>query len=1133
MAEYSLFPFFYNACRKVHPKYDTIIMDYVHRTINKIGIQENHPWMREDILESPFYSCTVAGNPVSLQNMLFGPDSVNTRQNVILVIGEKHIGKYYFVKRLFKICQDKLDGHSEGKCLPKDTVGYRIPVLIHSISRKMSLKELIVEAIENECPLAASLSEREKEKLTELVNWLLRQGKFLIYFRGIPQAGKLDENLQDILQYGRITDYEKGARYHNLVIFTTDSDIRETFLNDNNRTVIQLKRLTIPEVTAYLENYSGGMLEIVQNEEKIMEMLRYPGNLRMFESLYMKKLTDDMKMDEIKNTFDFYDYFIWANIVEQLQNPKAERSGTKRTERFSTKRVKNILSDLQLYAFNLYLYNKRVERQSSQHFSFSDFVTCGILETNTEGEKDFVFPVCGYYLAAKQLLVELRKGYLTEIPTPLIENPLEIILLWASRMIDDEATFAQFWQLVVQTGCKLLLRAKIAYDCQFPSRYIQKIYEDAFTTLEKEFYDYSALEVFNELDGRGEEYDSGSYLKTRYVELNQAEDQHEKMQRDNIKKRSVYYLGISHKGINSTMLEELMADDTDLHLKYHIIRAIVECYDTDTKTKELIDKNYNQLKYYCENSDDPIIVSDFSVLYQKVNASSTVPFMAAKESDMWLNRLIGTLEDETYWKRAHAAGALGRRNRDSEHHEALLVKHIQKELQRIYDREGEKFRNSIKVISYSVEAICEIPDLTLKDRHADTEKTIQELVHMLDIHRLGDQDIEDAYATIATGIEFLINADTEKLPFNLGGRFRNHMINYQKVLVNVFQAMEFLPWEDEMGKLLSEKQKEMEAFMEQEPKDSGYKQEVSNRIRILQLSDLHITKNSVRNRSMIELVRERVKDIDILVITGDLKQYGKTYDQTLIVLKELTECLGLQPKDVFMVPGNHDCEDYDLKAEAIEKIRKGIYGDEDCYQDYLAELQQGFKTYKEFLQKFYGEDLTPQGGVHNQLFSWQNRLQILTINTALLCDQNSEKNKLVNTYELVNLKGHDSTTPVIAISHHPVSAVYLDQEETVKSVFRRLHVSALLSGDIHRSKIEDIRINPSVIPNYICGKFQGESEDTWSSYNIAIYEVDLAEHKLTPKLFKFEKHDLQPDQAFSERPKDIEDDWNPLEVRLL
>lgn len=107
MAEYSLFPFFYNVCRKVHPKYDTIIMDYVHRTINKIGIQENHPWMREDILESPFYSCTVAGNPVSLQNMLFGPDSVNTRQNVILVIGEKHIGKYYFVKRLFKICQDK------------------------------------------------------------------------------------------------------------------------------------------------------------------------------------------------------------------------------------------------------------------------------------------------------------------------------------------------------------------------------------------------------------------------------------------------------------------------------------------------------------------------------------------------------------------------------------------------------------------------------------------------------------------------------------------------------------------------------------------------------------------------------------------------------------------------------------------------------------------------------------------------------------------------------------------------------------------------------------------------------------------------------------------------------------------
>lgn len=1125
MKEHNEFSFLDRLYRKINPRYDSIIRDYVDRINETMGIQEEHPWMREDVLESSLYSCTIAGNQVKLRDMLFGAESVRTKQNVILIVGEKHIGKHYFVKRLFNICQKEIKEHGVSKRLPKDTAGYRLPVLIHSVKHNLSLKELIVDAIESECPSTASLSGREKAWLTKLVGWLLQQGKFLIYFRGLSLSEK--EELPEVLQNGRIIDYAEGAKYHNLVIFTADSDIKETFLNDNNRTLIQLKQLTVDEVTTYLEKYSSGMTEIVRCEEKIMEILRYPGNLRMFEALYMKKLTNDMRMDAIKNVFDFYNYFLWANIVEQLQKSKAER--------FSSQRVKNILSDLQIYAFNLYLYNERVENQSSRFFPFSDFVACGILEENPGGEKDFVFPVCGYYLAAKQLLVELRKGSLTSFPTSLVENPLEIILLWASRMIGEEEMFAQFWQLVIQTGCKLPLRAKIAYDYQFSNHYIVKVYEDAFITLQEEFYDYSALEVFNELDGKGGVYDSGSYLKTRYWELNQAKDQYTDRQRVNIKKRSVYYLGISHKGISSTMLEELMEEGTDLHLKYHIIRAIVECYDADPRTKELIDNNYDRLKSYCEGSDDPIIMSDFSVLYQKVNRDGVTPFMSIIESDTWLRRLIDTLEDRTYWKRAHAAGALGRRSGTSKHHEDLLVNHIKKELQRIYNQEGDgdEFRNSIKVISYSVEAICEISDLDLEGRRADAEQTIRQLVEVLDINRLGNQDIEDAYATIATGIEFLINADTKKLPFNLGGRFRNHMINYQKVLLKVFQAMEFLPWEDETERLVSQKLKEMEAFMEQSKKDNGQERGVSDRIRILQLSDFHIQGKTTRNRMMVDLVCNEVKNVDILVITGDLKQYGETYDQTLALLKELTEGLGLQPKDVFMVPGNHDCDDYDHKAEVIKNIRAGFYEDEDCYQDYSNMLDQGFNAYREFLQKFYGDALTPQGGIRNQLFSWENRLHILTMNTSLLCDEDTSKDKLVDTYELECLRGHEDTLPTICISHHPVSDLYLDHREIVEKVFRRLRVSALLSGDIHRSKVEYIGIQPEVIPNYICGIFQGERGDAWSIYNIAIYDLDLAERKLTPRLFKFDRYDLRPDYSFSQHPESIENDWNPAETPLL
>lgn len=155
------------------------------------------------------------------------------------------------------------------------------------------------------------------------------------------------------------------------------------------------------------------------------------------------------------------------------------------------------------------------------------------------------------------------------------------------------------------------------------------------------------------------------------------------------------------------------------------------------------------------------------------------------------------------------------------------------------------------------------------------------------------------------------------------------------------------------------------------------------------------------------------------------------------------------------------------------------------------------------------------------------------MNTALLCDQNTSQDKLVDIYELERLKGHDDAIPTIAISHHPVSDLYLDHRQIVEGVFRRLRVSALLSGDIHKCRVEDIHINPNTIHNYICGKFQGERGDTWSTYSIAIYDVDLGKRKLVPKLFSLEEHDLKPNQAFSKRPEDIESSWTPLETELL
>lgn len=1124
----------YCAQEQLDPYCDDMIKRYVMEVIGGARTQDGeqgHLWMREDLLTSSLYSCKLSsGEEIPLNEMLFGRISANTRQNIIVIMGKEHIGKRCFVEKLLDVCKATVDLDGRSRGLPKQNKQYRLPVIIdHDLHRNTNstfdLVELITSTVENKFPSMTNASGHKRLKWK--IKQLLAEGRFIIYFKGTCWLRDLEDELRTILSGGDIIDfYSKKATYHNLVILTvnSESDVKESFLNENNFVSIQLKKLTKNEVKKYLEKYIPSLLGIIEEEGNALEILRYPENLRMFEALYHKKLLEGEQKSVIKDRFGFYDYYIRANIREQLKaiehskKSKKPPADSKRSSEINNpQRVDAIFLKLQKYAACLYLKRDIVKEQPSTYFRFHNFIKCGILNE----EEQFTFPMCGYYLVARQLVLELEQNTLQEIPICLLEEPLEIILLWVSRMINSVETFFSLWQLLLKSeSYRLLLLAKIVRGSQFKDSYIDEIYKMAFLNLKEDFYDYTVLEVFNEMG-----YDSGNYLKSKYLDLGN----YDEIPRNNIKKRSVYYLGISHKGIISTMLDELINENTDLHLKYHIIRAMVENYGNDENSTKLIHDNFGRLTEYCSSSSDPIIRSDFCVLFKKHTGKD---LMAPDGSYNLLKLLKDRLEDTKYWVRAHAAGTIGRRSGDNEKNESLLLDRIKKELHKIYEEDGD-YRNSIKVISYSVEAICEISDLDIETK----ETIICELVKLIDINRLGNRDVEDAYSTIATGIEFLINADTKKPPFNLGGRFRNHIINYQKVLLNIFRELEFFFYDEdqEMVGLVREKQEEMERIIAQ--KKAAEQDEIteeSNEIRILQLSDWHFKGESAQNNLIIAAVKREVKKINILVITGDLKQYDSNYDETLEVLRQLTKSLGLSPRDVFIVPGNHDCGYYADKEKIVKEVHDNIDKNPEYYQKHLDQLMQGFQEYEAFLKNFYGSDSTEQGGIENRLLLWDNRLHILTMNTALLCDGDTDKKKLVNILELSKIeKESDDNLPTICISHHPMSLLYFDHESTVKQVFKNLNVSALLSGDLHRSKLELIHVSPKEIPNYCCGEFVGESGDYWPSHDIAIYTLDLKERTLMPQLYAWRDNQFVPDQTFCERPETFESAWNPKKVELL
>ena len=130
----------------------------------------------------------------------------------------------------------------------------------------------------------------------------------------------------------------------------------------------------------------------------------------------------------------------------------------------------------------------------------------------------------------------------------------------------------------------------------------------------------------------------------------------------------------------------------------------MENYGKHKESTELVTERFEQLEDYCGRSEDAIIRSDFCILYEK---HKNREWIYPENMQKLMGELEAKMEDQIYWIRAHAAGAIGRRNKAKSYN--LLTNRIERELQLIYDKKGD-YRNSIKVISYSVEAVCELSE---------------------------------------------------------------------------------------------------------------------------------------------------------------------------------------------------------------------------------------------------------------------------------------------------------------------------------------------------------------------------------------------------------------------------------------
>ena len=263
----------------------------------------------------------------------------------------------------------------------------------------------------------------------------------------------------------------------------------------------------------------------------------------------------------------------------------------------------------------------------------------------------------------------------------------------------------------------------------------------------------------------------------------------------------------------------------------------------------------------------------------------------------------------------------------------------------------------------------------------------------------------------------------------------------------------------------------------------------------LHISDLHVF-HEADTTLMLDDYRELAKIIspEFLVVTGDFRHKKYKTDFTLAkdYLELLTSIFGIDKKDIFFVPGNHDVNYYDGRTEAISDIcLRSKEGNYNAYSKYL--LSKGFSDYDNFVREFYdGTDVTDSritdpSGVH--CITWNNLINILLVNTALISD-GEEHGQILDINVLTQCK-INFKLPSIMLGHHGIDSLYSCYSERVTGVIDRRKVSAYLHGDSHRyanHPISKISTPNSTIPSITCAKSAPQSGDSYSDIGVVYYE---------------------------------------------
>ena len=297
----------------------------------------------------------------------------------------------------------------------------------------------------------------------------------------------------------------------------------------------------------------------------------------------------------------------------------------------------------------------------------------------------------------------------------------------------------------------------------------------------------------------------------------------------------------------------------------------------------------------------------------------------------------------------------------------------------------------------------------------------------------------------------------------------------------------------------------------------------------LHISDLHMKNDNDADQQnfcgalLKDCIEKRIH-ADFVVATGDFHNFWDSgqYSISQSFLQKLMKALGLNIQtDLFIIPGNHDVEAGNRKAtvqkflsfakeDAVERLLKNSEKLADYDYDYaytltkhpelLRELLLVFNDYREMagnLLQVYQEGIDSSlnpADIHVR--NWNNRINILHLNTAILSDGNRGHTDAVD----INLACSEQIKtllnnglPTIVIGHHSFHDLHSTIKERLVQLFNQTNVWAYLAGDKHRTNYRGDefliyrKTGTDAWPNIIASKMAASTEDNYSEFGAVLY----------------------------------------------